>query len=233
LSARIREELALLDFSQPERVTLNHRVYEDLRGLIMSGKLRPGQSISIRALAEVINVSPMPVRGALQRLVSEGALDVRPNRTFALPVLTPEAFCEIADVRTLLEGLATERAVPNLGEEDVALLADINRQMFDADEVDWEKYLSLNREFHFHIYAAAGMPRLLRFIESLWLQIGPLLNLVASREEMRFGREAHEATVRGVANGDPSASKAAIERDIQEAAHSIVDGLRRGNFTIS
>jgi DNA-binding GntR family transcriptional regulator len=115
----------------------------------------------------------------------------------------------------------------------VALLADINRQMFDADEVDWEKYLSLNREFHFHIYAAAGMPRLLRLIESLWLQIGPLLNLVASREEMRFGREAHEAMVRGVAHGDPSASKAAIERDIQEAAHSVVDGLRRGNFAVS
>lgn len=230
MAARDRDELALLDFSQPERVTLNDQVYNDLRRLIMSGQLRPGQSLSIRNLANIINVSPMPVRGALQRLVTEGALDVQPNRTFALPVLSPEAFREIADVRSMLEGMAAERALANLGRRDLALLEDINRRMFHFDRADWSGYLDLNREFHFHIYAAAGMPRLLRFVESLWLQIGPLLNLVTNREEMRSGFEAHEAAVHAIAAGDAEGLRAAVVQDIQDAARVIIPGLERGDF---
>jgi DNA-binding GntR family transcriptional regulator len=230
VSVRNQEELALLDFAPPERLTLNDQVYNELRRLIISGQLRPGQSISIRTLAHVINVSPMPVRGALQRLVTEGALDVRPNRTFALPMLSPEDFREIADLRTLLEGTAAEHACPHLARADVALLKDINRSMFKADRDDWTGYLDLNRQFHFHIYAAAGMPRLLRFIETLWLQIGPLLNLVTNREEMRSGLEAHEAAVNAAAAGDAAGLRAAMTRDIQDAARVIIPGLQRGDF---
>ena len=216
-------ELAELDLAQPERVTLNDQVYDDLRRLIISGRMRPGQTISIRTMAAVINVSPMPVRNALQRLVAEGALEIKPNRTFALPVLTPQSFREIADLRAMLEGMAAERAATRLNKTDLALLTDINRQMFQTPNKDWGQYLDLNRQFHFHIYAAAGMPRLVRFIESLWLQIGPFLNLVTTKEEMRFGQEAHKAAVRAIGAGDPAGAKAAIERDILDAARKIVE----------
>lgn len=225
MSTRLMAELAGLDLAQPERITLNDQVYADLRRLISSGRMRPGQAISIRTVAALINVSPMPVRHALQRLVTEGALEVQPNRTFALPVLTPASFREIADLRATLEGMATERAAMRLKKVDISLLTDINRQMFRAEDNDWERYLELNREFHFHIYAAAGMPRLLRFVETLWLQIGPLLNHVTTNEEMRFGQDAHEAAVRAIASDDPAAARAAIERDILEAARTIVAGL--------
>lgn len=230
MPARTQEELALLAFTPPERLTLNDQVYNELRRLIISGQLRPGQSISIRTLANIINVSPMPVRSALQRLVTEGALEVQPNRTFALPVLSPEGFCEIVDVRSMLEGMAAERASPHLGRNDVAMLDDINNRMFQADRSDWTSYLDLNRQFHFHIYAAAGMPRMLRFIETLWLQIGPLLNMVTNREEMRSGLEAHEAMVRAIADGDAAGLRAAMVRDIQDAARVIIPALQRGEF---
>lgn len=230
MQARIGDELALLDITPPERLTLHDQVYSELHRLIMSGQLRPGQSISIRTLAQSINVSPMPVRGALQRLVTEGALDVRPNRTFALPILSPESFREIADLRAILEGTVAERASPHLGRTDLALLHDINHRMFHADRADWTGYLDLNRQFHFHIYAAAGMPRFLRIIETLWLQIGPLLNLVTNRAEMRSGLEAHEAAVRAIAEGDAAGLRAAVVRDIQDAARVIIPSLQRGEF---
>jgi DNA-binding GntR family transcriptional regulator len=126
----------------------------------------------------------------------------------------------------MLEGTAAERAVTRLKKADISLLSDINTQMFRTQDKDWGKYLELNRQFHFHIYSAADMPRLLRFIESLWLQIGPLLNLVTTNEEMRFGQDAHEAAVRAIATDDPAGAKAAIERDILEAARAIIAGLR-------
>lgn len=230
MSAKGRNELAQLDLATPERVTLNDQVYQDLRRLIIGGRLRPGQTISIRTVANLIHVSPMPVRSALSRLVTEGALEILPNRTFAVPVLTPEGFREIADMRAALEGMATERAVAGLTKQDVSALHEINRQMFKVVNNDWQLYLDLNRQFHFHIYAAAGMPRLLRIIESLWLQTGPLLNLVASKEDMRFGEDAHATAVHAIANDDPERARKAIEGDILDAARVIVEGLRRGDF---
>ena len=228
MGTRLITELADLDLGQQERVTLNDQVYADLRRLIISGRMRPGQPISIRTIASVINVSPMPVRNALQRLVTEGALDVQPNRTFAVPMLTPENFREIADIRTMLEGRATELATTRMTKADVARLKEINRQMFQTLDENWGRYLDLNREFHFSIYAAAGTPRMLRFIETLWLQIGPLLNLVTTKEEMRGGRDAHEAAVRAIATDDAQGARAAIERDIEDAARVIVLSLRDG-----
>jgi DNA-binding GntR family transcriptional regulator len=230
LTARRKAELERLDLGQPERFTLNDQVYDELRRLIISGRLRPGQTISIRNLASVIKVSPMPVRHALQRLVIEGALQVKPNRSFALPVLTPEDFREIADLRAALEGMAAERAATRLKRADVAALTEINRRMFRSHIRDWQRYLELNRQFHFRIYSAASLPRLLRFIESLWLQIGPLLNLVATSDEMQFGQDAHEAAVGAIAEGDAAGAKAAIERDILDAARVIVEGLRQGYY---
>ena len=51
LTARARAELAQLELTQPERITLNDQIYNDLRRLIISGRLRPGQTISLRTLA--------------------------------------------------------------------------------------------------------------------------------------------------------------------------------------
>ncbi len=223
-------DLTELDFAIPERTTLNEQVYSDLRRLMMSGGLRPGQSISIRSIANVIGVSPMPVRAALQRLVIEGALEVQPNRSFTLPVLTAEDFTEIATLRSMLEGMATRYATPRLKAVDLTRLRQINADMFDKEPPDARDYLELNRRFHFLIYTAADQPRLLRFIENLWLQIGPLLNLITSREDMGSGREAHARIVDALAKEDAAAAEQTVKRDILDASAVITRAIARGDF---
>jgi DNA-binding GntR family transcriptional regulator len=223
--AKTRRALADLDLQPVARITLDEQVYQELRRLIMAGSLRPGQTVSIRAVAGLINVSPMPVRSALQRLATEWALDLRPNRTFALPVLTAEEFTEIADVRARLEGLAAERAAGALGRIEIDSLNRINRKMFRGTKRDPE-FLELNRQFHFLIYEAARMPRLLHLIEMLWLQIGPLLNLVTSRAETRISRQTHDAIVKALAAGNGPAARAAVQKDIYDAARFISAWIR-------
>ncbi|GLR45267.1 transcriptional regulator [Mesorhizobium amorphae] len=221
LLGRVKKDLAGIRFDSREQENLNNLVYNLLREAIISGRLSPGQVVSTRALAEVIEVSPMPVRGALQRLVAEGAIELRANRTFALPVLNYESFKEIATLRSNLEGLAVELAVPHLSLKDARELAEINHSMFQDPPPEWASYLELNRRFHFRIYTASKMPQLVRFIESLWLQIGPLLNLVASREEMSTGRETHEAMVIAIAQNEPDVAREIIQREIQGSARVI------------
>jgi DNA-binding GntR family transcriptional regulator len=203
----------------PERQTLNDQVYRDLRRLIMAGRLAPGQSVSIRTLAEAVGVSPMPVRGALHRLLAEGALDLRANRSFAVPILSVEDFDEITRIRLSLEGLATEIAAPRLGAEDLRHLRGINREMFDRPRRSQVDFLAANQDFHFLIYRAAGMPRLTRLIEALWLQVGPLLNILATTErDVALVRPFHEAIVKELAAGRAAKAADAVRSDISHAA---------------
>ena len=56
-----------------QRETLNDRVYQQLRTMIMSGRVRPGKELKLRELAKELHVSLMPVRDAIGRLVVERA----------------------------------------------------------------------------------------------------------------------------------------------------------------
>ncbi len=52
----------------------------------------------------------MPVREAVSRLASDGALEVAPNRALRVPILSASAFRELAETRMAVEGMAASRA---------------------------------------------------------------------------------------------------------------------------
>ena len=80
------------DVPKLSRSTLNEEVYEELKQALISGKIAPGSTMTIRSLAQSFGISIMPVREALRRLVAEHVLVLLPNRSVALPVFTAERF---------------------------------------------------------------------------------------------------------------------------------------------
>lgn len=59
--------------------SLQQRIYENLRRELIEGRFAPGQTLSLRRIASASGVSPMPVREAVKRLISEGAIELLPN----------------------------------------------------------------------------------------------------------------------------------------------------------
>src|SRR5262245_50436289 len=57
------------------------QVMTELRRSILSGALAPGRELSLRELAEMLQVSIIPVREALRSLESEGLVVTRPGRS--------------------------------------------------------------------------------------------------------------------------------------------------------
>lgn len=220
-----QDELRSLDLQPAERVTLNDTVYADLRELVISGRIAPGQSLSTRTLAATLGVSPMPVRSALQRLADDGALEGRPNRTYRIPMLSPREFIEILRLRLVLEVAAARQAVQLLTPQALDRLEQIHAEMYGPVPLDLGTFLSLNREFHFILYTAADNSRQLKFIETLWLQIGPLLRLVSNETEGRTGLEPHGDMVQAARARDAATMAAAMSRDIEEAAIGILAWL--------
>jgi DNA-binding GntR family transcriptional regulator len=205
--------------SKLERETLHERAYLELKKAIMSGAIRPGATITIRAMATALGTSPMPVREALRRLVAERALEMLPTRSVTLPLMTAERFDEISRLRIALEGLASEAGAQHLTREALRRLQQAHAEMNRMKDVG--EYLAKNQEFHFTLYQAAGMPVALQMIESLWLQAGPLLNLAIGEYGFEGAQDHHRELLDQLAKHNVKGARSAIEADITDAARII------------
>lgn len=198
-----------------ERRTMHGDAYARLKEAIMSGAIKPGELLSHRGLAMELGTSVMPIRDAVNRLVAERALEVYPNRTIGLPHRTVEQFAEISRIRCALEGLATFEAAKRIGPDDLRLLKVLAEAMRSASS--YAGYMKLNQEFHFTLYAAAGMPLLKAMIETLWLQVGPLLNYMGLPSDDATIPDRHMEAIEALQRRDSAAAAAAIEADIEGA----------------
>ena len=96
---------ATLDNAPLVRETLQEQLYDRLRSALAGGAFQPGESVTIRALAEQFATSTMPVREALRRLVSESSLEMQPNRTVRVPPLSSARLVELCRIRRALESM--------------------------------------------------------------------------------------------------------------------------------
>lgn len=144
-------------------------VLRSLRTDILTGILRPADQIVQEALAERYGVSRVPVREALRILEAEGQVVYYPHRGYFVAELSVDDLEEVYLLRGLLEAEAIRRAVPQLTDDDIdaieALLGDIDTAAGNDDVI---AMTAANRRFHFAIFDACGMPRLVRLLHQLW-----------------------------------------------------------------
>jgi DNA-binding GntR family transcriptional regulator len=221
---------ALDEIGALQRETLGERVTGELRALLVAGRLAPGEKLSLRRVAEALGVSMMPVREAVSRLAADRALEVLPGRAVRVPVLSLEQFRELTRLRLVVEGFAAEEAARKATPQDVARIAahDANfRKAASADPPDSAGAVAANRDLHFALYEAAGMPSLIEMIERLWLKAGPILNLDMRHEPRRLvggsAMQAHGRLLEALRRQDAAAARAALEDDITAAAAHIED----------
>jgi DNA-binding GntR family transcriptional regulator len=152
-----------------QRVTVQHATLSWLRERIATGAFEPGAQLRQEVLANEFGVSVPPVREALKTLEAEGQLVYLPHRGYFLARLSVAELVENYRIRELLETEAIQRAVPALGEPDLARMRDAIRDMERAHRAgDVVALTAANRRFHFTLFDAAGMPRMAELIRVLW-----------------------------------------------------------------
>jgi DNA-binding GntR family transcriptional regulator len=208
---------------------LNEQIYQQLRWDLTVGNYRPGNKLSIRRLAKALGTSAMPVREALKRLVSERALEVFGNRSFAVPIFEPKRVSDLVFIRSSLEGIATQLATETLTRRQIDRLSELAMLMDrDVNGADTTGYLTRNYNFHFTIYTAAGNSDLVSIIEGLWAQTGPFLAAVVRKVEMSGDcRRLHGRIAEAIRVRDAAEARALIEKDISWGTlyfHELAEG---------
>lgn len=225
---------SLAGIAPVESATLGQRVYNGLRDFLMAGQLQPGQKLTLRELAAALNVSPMPVREAVRRLATEGALEMLPNRRIRVPRMTRSRFGELLRIRVAIEGVAVEEAARRIRGDEADRMEELNRRFtleMGRRRADGARLFRINKDIHFIMYEAAGMPVLLSLIEGLWLQVGPVLQLSLRMRANSRGRNPapdwHTRMILALRRRDAAAARAALEGDLTSAADQI---LAEGNL---
>lgn len=204
----------------------HERVYQSLKRNLMRGDLLPGERLVVSRLAARFGTSPMPIRQALQRLVADKALVEKPHRGVEVATLTSEEMMDLRRVRCALEGQAAEWACQTITDQEMAQLHAIQKQMLAiAKGKRGGNYLDLNLAFHFTVYRAARSPLLIPLIETLWLQVGPCLNIMRTNTTLGLGLDTHDEVLIALERGDGAAARAAVERELTEAAEIMARAL--------
>ena len=207
-------------------IPVHEMVYRKLRDLILFGEIAPGQAVTIHGLVERLDAGMTPVREAIRRLTSEGALNLRGNRRIIVPKLSDQNMSELYFLRKSLEPklifLATARAKKN----DIVRLARIDADLDHAiNEGDINNYLRKNYEFHKELYRLADAPILETVADGLWMRHGPSLRVVCGRVGALGLTDQHKETLTAMSLGDAEKAAEAIRADLTQEIFQIKSSM--------
>jgi DNA-binding GntR family transcriptional regulator len=210
------------------RDNLTQRVYSQLRTALMEGRFKPGHRFKIRDLAVSMGVSETPIREALMQLVSERGLEMKAARSITVADLSLADYCELREIRMVLEGLAAERAALRVTHADIAEFEKAHQRLVDAEERrDWHEAIRANWQFHSALFQRAAMPELATILEGLWLRNGPLMTYLYPHARPRYARRhQHLNVIQGLRKRDPAKVRAAIQADLEEGGAALVKHLQ-------
>lgn len=175
-----------------EHQSLTQRVYYKVRELIASGVLQPGARIDERLLSEELMVSRTPLREAIGKLAKEGFVEHRPYKGNFIRAFTVKQVNDLFELRTALEALAVQLAVPKLSEQDLSTL----RSILDDTQValergDMVEYSTADQRFHGTLAHLSDNESLVEALGLLKDQV-QLVRLVANQDPGVVERTARQ-----------------------------------------
>jgi DNA-binding GntR family transcriptional regulator len=213
--------------------TDNERAYLGLKQMVLSGGFKPGEIVTLRALATRLGIGDTPAREAIKRLISEGAFEALPNRSARVPFMSRREIQQILNLRILLEGDAAALAAHNITLHQIEQLRALHSAMGAAVRADDSvRYGELNMAFHFEIYRIADNKTLATLIEALWLRMAPFVSRTRSlitsdaTQAWHVACGQHQALLLAMQARDADAARVAMRADL--SALTKIEGYWEG-----
>ncbi len=225
----MKKATAVRPLEPTSRRHLRNAVYERIKAAILTRELDQGSWLQEDELARRFGVSRTPVREALQRLQSEGLLEIIPRRGAFVVKLTFRSVMEMVEVRDALEALAIRLAAERASERQLRDL----RQCFEsargaASGAGEEKLALANRVRHFHrlLAEASGNETLSQILKQIYdkLDMYRMRVLDIPGRSSRTRRE-HLAIAEALEKGDPRLAEKRNRTHMRRVRKEIQDNI--------
>lgn len=225
--------------------TKPNKVYEDLKAMILTFKLKPGEAIGEVDIAQKFGVSRTPVRDAFKRLEAEGLIEVKSHIGTYVALIDVNQISDAIFIREHIEKAVISELCQNY---KISLNMRINYILKtqekllqnDMDPVDLaQKFLEVDNEFHRTLFEAAGRESVWEYIESLQYHYNRLRMFVnrADKDKLRKVYEQHCQIVSAIERQDEEGAKVIYARHLYEQmllgadvvieGHAYFKGLKR------
>lgn len=145
--------------------SVRDQVYDRMHEMILDGALLPGCRLDLNQLVSMFGVSKTPINEAVQKLIQDRLVYVRPRSGTFVSVLNLDEIDMTFDFRNALEIGAADRIITRLTDESLAGIRDVQARMRalvpSINPESSREFLGLDAEFHDRIVAAAGNELLL------------------------------------------------------------------------
>lgn len=148
----------------------SQKVYKQLKYLILSNKIKSGQSLNERALVNQLLVSRTPIRDALKLLEQEGWI-VKKGKTKVVSLLTWKMVRDLMEMREPLELISYDLAVKRITDKDIENLEritfDIAKIAEHTSDDNYFEAMEKDTEFHLQIARITGNQHIINIIADL------------------------------------------------------------------
>lgn len=200
-----------------------------LRHMIVTGELAPGEQIRQQETADLLGVSRVPLREAMNVLANQGLLLHRPNQGYFVVKRAPG---ELAQIRRMMHALENELAKTMDWPDKKALaqLRSLNARMRDTvRKPEWAELATLNRDFHFAIYAFSPDHLIQAEVQRLWSLADPFTLVKFESMEARARTvDEHDEIIEALQAQDRPAFRRAMDHHRASSMQGVSSALGSG-----
>lgn len=202
-------------------------IFRQLEGMILSGKIQPGERINESKLSNLLGVSRAPIREALRLLASNGILEIRANRGMFVRDLQIKEVEELYDIRAALDVLAGERAAERIDEEHLQVLNKWMQEMAVCVEAnDTDAYYRANIAFHAAIVEISGNANLLSIYEGVCKQMSLFRRISLSLPgQLSLSLQRHKKIVDAVKSKESAKAANVMRNHTLEAKKALLSAI--------
>jgi DNA-binding GntR family transcriptional regulator len=150
------------------RNLLKDDAYERIKQLIQTQAFKPGTFVSERELAARMSMSKTPVRSALERLQTEGFVQISPQQGAVVRESSVHEIVDMIDFRIALEPYVLRRLVGRLSPQQLQRLREnLKQQEWVVEAHDVRRCTQLDADYHLMFCEFVGNQEIVRVMRGL------------------------------------------------------------------
>ncbi len=215
-------------FIKEKKMTLRDRAAEQLRDVILSGKLAPGTRLIEQDLSKEMGISRLPIREAIFHLEQEGLVTIEPYKGAFVSLVSSQEINELYSIRILLEVHALTLFMQNNSAQNIAILENILAQMNEALANSTTTVAFYDFEFHKALCKLSEHTTLYKLWSTLVTRIHAYMNIEIGNQATPFVHENHVKLLNIIKTGDIDAATKELIAHLNRGCDALLRTHRKG-----
>ncbi len=206
-----------------KKIIFKDEVKKILLKYILTGSIKPGERISLPAIAKELELSVTPIREALTQLSETGIVTYIANRGFFVIELSIKEAKEIYDLMAVLEGNAVKKSLYN--NRQLKELKTINSAFVKAKSPI--EMLDYDRQFHQKLIKTYTNESAIKIIENLRVRISLYDYAFWNEDQKMTSITMHEKIISLLVSKDITSAATLVEDNWIQGVQYIINKLEK------